>query len=43
MRTNTWTSPRQRRGRPSVQPFVVVIPERPPLTGQMAMPLEEVA
>ncbi|MFF3743566.1 hypothetical protein ACWDFH_15445 [Streptomyces kronopolitis] len=38
MRTNTWTSPRQCCGRPSAQPFVV-IPKRPSLTDQMAMPL----
>ncbi|MER6843103.1 hypothetical protein [Streptomyces platensis] len=42
MLTNTWASRRQRRGRPSRQPFVV-IPERLSLTGQMAMPLGEAA
>ncbi|WJY39519.1 hypothetical protein QT196_20750 [Streptomyces sp. P9-2B-2] len=43
MRTNTWPSPRQRPGRPSSQPFVVDIPERPSHAGQMATPLREVA
>ncbi|GAA5613871.1 hypothetical protein Spla01_05062 [Streptomyces platensis] len=42
MRTDTWASQRQRRGRPSRQPFVV-IPERLSFTGQMAMSLGEAA